>query len=134
MMMMKMMGEMQDSRAPGGFYPVVEFQLVMKTSPKGFLTSKCDVGYWIFFQIRNFLRNYLGFFLIFLGFFWMNFFGWFFWEDVLGGFFWKDFFGRIFLGGFFGRIFESIFRGILCLHWNWHICQDFDLRENMEFS
>ena len=83
-----------NSRAPEGFCPVVDFQFVMKTSLKGFLTSKCDVGNWIFFQIRNFVKNCLKFFGLFrnfLDFFERIFLGGFFW----GGFFWEEFFVHI---------------------------------------
>ena len=56
-----------------------------KTSPKGFLASKCDVGN------RNFLRNWR----IFLEEFFEKL------EDFFGGFFWKECFGRNVLGEMF---------------------------------
>ena len=62
----------------------------VKTSPKGFSASKCDVGNWIFSKLEIFEKlfgNCLDFFGIFGGFFWRIF---------LGGFFWRNFFGGIF--------------------------------------
>ena len=75
---------------------------LIKTSPKGFLASKCDVGNWIFSKLgifEKFVRNSLE---IFGGFFW-NFF----WRNLFGGFL-EGFCLEDVLGGFFG--------GILCLH------------------
>ena len=57
-----------------------------------------------------------------LGNFW-KFFRSIFLEEIFG----RNFLGEIFLGGFFGRFFfaEVFLGGILCLHWNWLVCQDF---------
>ena len=74
----------------------------LKTSLKGFSASKCDVGNWIFQNLRNVLRNYLEIFWIFSGILR---------EDFFGGNFWEIFFGRIFWGGFFREdFFGTIFR------------------------
>ena len=87
-----------------------------KTSTKGLLASKCDVGNWIFSKLGTFREivwnffSYFWFFLDFLGgTFWEDFFGRNFWEDFLRGLFWEDCFRRI----LFGRIFLG---GILCLY------------------
>ena len=94
---------------------------LIKTSPKGFLASKCDVGNWIFSKLgtfEKFVRNSLE---IFGGFFW-NFF----WRNLFGGFLEGLF------GGCFGRIF---WRNSLFTLWksaksfeykrDWCFCQDF---------
>ena len=81
---------------------------VVKTSPKGFSASKCDVGNWIFQNLRNFFRNCLEIFLE--EFLWQNFLGGIFERNFLRGFYWED----LFLGGlFFGRIvfWEDCFLG-----------------------
>ena len=54
---------------------------------------------------------------IYLGIFLEEFFG----RNILRGIFWKKFFWRIFLEGFF---WEEFLGGILCLHWNWFVCQE----------
>ena len=95
-----------------------------ETSPKGFLASKYDVGNWIFsksFFFWNCFWNILEFFLNFLLIFFAIFL-----EDFFGGIFWEKFFGRIFWEDLFGRIFGMNYLGqILCLYWNWLVCQDF---------
>ena len=73
------------------------------TSPKGFSASKCDVGNWIFSKSKEFLRNCLENYWIFLGFFWRIFLEEFFWKNFFGGSFWKEFLGGIFWEDFFWR-------------------------------
>ena len=110
----------------------------MKTSPKGFSASKCDVGNWIFSKLgtfweivgkffglfRDFGGNVFGFFLdFFWGMFWEEFLGGVFWED-----FWEDFFGRIFWEDFIGR--NSLFTVLKSTNLfeserDWCFCQDF---------
>ena len=96
------------------YFFIISIERGIKTSPKLFSASKCDVGNWIFSKLwifekffgnsldflRKFLEDFMGGFLE--GFFWEDFFG--------GGFLWEDFLGGIFLG----RIFLG---GILCLHY-----------------
>ena len=55
----------------------------------------------------------------------MEFFWNFFW-NFSGGFFWRNIFGRIFSEDFLEGFFLG---GIFCLHWNWRVCQDFDLMQ-----
>ena len=59
----------------------------IKTSPKGFSASKCDVGNWIFSKSWVFFEKVFG---ILGGFFWNLFVGFF------VGFFGEEFFKRIF--------------------------------------
>ena len=63
-----------------GFCHFLSITYIVKTSPKGFSASKCDVGNW--------LEEYCG-------------------RNFLGGIFWEEFFGRIFLKEFFGRNFSG---------------------------
>ena len=69
----------------------------MKTSPKGFSASKCDVGIFLIYFFENFKEFSVELLAEFFG------------GIFFGGIFWEKFFGRIFLGGFFGRIFGRIF-------------------------
>ena len=43
------------------------FQKILKTSSKGFLAFKCDVGNWIFSKLRIFSEFFMRIFLDFLG-------------------------------------------------------------------
>ena len=84
----------------------------------------CIEFFEFFWFFKTFLGNFSEEFLeqFFLTeFFWRNFFGGIFWE-----FFFGRIFGRIFLGGLLGEFFgRNSLGGILCLHWNWLVCQDF---------
>ena len=101
----------------------------MKTSPKGFSASKCELDFfkilvilcesvWKFLgfclEIAVEFSNFFGIFLKFLGnfsegFFWRNHLAEFFDRNFFGGFFLEDFFGG-FSGGFF---WEDFFGGPL---------------------
>ena len=78
----------------------------VKTSPKGFSASKCDVGNWMFSKLGTFWEIFCKFFGFFqdFRFFFRIFLGIFF-----GGIFREDLFGRIFLGGFLGGFFGEEF-------------------------
>ena len=67
--------------------------LVIKTSPKGFSASKCDLWNWIFSNL--FWEDFFG----------RKFLGVFFRRIFLGGIFW----GRNFTGELLGRIFWEEF-------------------------
>ena len=77
------------------------------------------IFWWIVLKLFGFFCKLWGNFFIFLFSFW-NFQG-IFPKDIFGGFFWRNFFGGIFWEKFFGRNSQW---GILCLHWNWLVCQD----------
>ena len=87
-----------------------ELSIRIKTSPRGFLASKCNVGNWIFQNLRIFLESFWNFFksIFFEGCFLRDFLG-----GLLRRNFVQDIFGRISLEELFGRNFLE---GILCLH------------------
>ena len=102
----------------------------MKTVPKGFSASKCDVGDWIFSKSQEFFDKLLGIFWIFRGIFleFLKNFGLFlevfFLRNFFGGIFWEEFFERIFWEDFFGRSFvrNSLFTlELTCLSRFWFL-------------
>ena len=83
--------------------------IFVKTSPKGFSASKCDVRNWIFSKFREIVWNFFG---LLREFFSKNFLGGVFGKDIFGRNFWEDFFGRNFgVRNFLGVIFWELFFG-----------------------
>ena len=106
-----------------------------KQAWKGFQPSSAIEGIRYFQNPRIFLRKCLEIFWIFLEIFgeFLEFFWIFFWKffgrNFLGEIFWEDFFGRIFPRIFWEDYWEDFLGGILCLHWNWLVCQDFGVMQ-----
>ena len=67
--------------------------ILKKPSPKEVSASKCDIGNWMFQNLRNFLRNCLEIFWIF--------------HEIFYGFFGKfyGFFGRLLVSNFLEQFF-----------------------------
>ena len=96
--------------------------MYLKTSPKGFSASKCDIGNWIFSKLGIF-EKFLGNSLVFLGIFFLDFswilFGGIFLEDFFWRIFLEDFFWRIFFGGIFFFYSYSLFCGAHLFKYFW---------------